>query len=249
MKTFDVFLKDEVIGNGFIKDTVVSDVFIKDRLNRIETIITKLIARETINVYDKLLIDCIINELNIFKYIQPEIDLDIKDKIGSITAIVYPLLKSKHIIKADIRFSSKKIISPNCIDLKIKTSEFGIYYLGLIAAGTTLNILTSPIDELTHAKILPVLKSDILLQLKISASAGKVIGGIGKLELVSYISELLEVMVHPASEQIYLYASANIDLCRFTKLNEIDNSTISEMDNLSLTEIDYSDITEKNFTY
>lgn len=91
MKTFDVYVKDRLI----------NDVFLKDRLTKLDIIIGTLVSREVFSFYDKMLIDCMVNELEFLKQIQGETSMEIQTELDRLAARVYALAQSIVVIDLD----------------------------------------------------------------------------------------------------------------------------------------------------
>lgn len=70
------------------------DVFLKDRLTKLDIIISTLVSREIFSFYDKMLINCVINELEFLKQIQGETSMEIDAELRRLSAKVHILAQS-----------------------------------------------------------------------------------------------------------------------------------------------------------
>lgn len=135
MKTFDVYVKDRLI----------NDVFLKDRLTKLDIIIGTLVSREVFSFYDKILIDCMVNELEFLKQIQGETSIEIQAEMARLAAKVYALAQSMVTIdvKADIIKSS---LASGKTALSIYTQPSDVL-LQVFDDYQTLQTLTAKLDS------------------------------------------------------------------------------------------------------
>lgn len=122
MKTFDVFLKDNITNmDVFFKDNITNvDVFLKDRLTYMDAVVRTLFSREYFTFSDKLLIDCFMNELTIIKKLQAATSMEIIAEVDRLLNMF--IMSAQYTMQLDIcaDSASGKIISGET-DMHINT--------------------------------------------------------------------------------------------------------------------------------
>ena len=124
MKTFDVFVKER-LGEITLKPMKTFDVFVKDRLTQIDITISTLVSREVFSFYDKMVIDCTLQELEFLKEISVQSGMDISVRLNRLYATVSALAKAAMTINSKVNFSQEDFIS-SAVELEISSLPFYI---------------------------------------------------------------------------------------------------------------------------
>lgn len=139
------------------------DVYLKNRLHEIDVIITQLVQRDTLTMYNILYLYCEIAEVNMLKSLKINSDMELQAKIEQILETVYEKLDSISYLDCDIDMT-EKVLTGGSTGMTLSVEEFSAIEKDLISCQSEMYLSVSPFDPFYT---LSLGKSDMEMELRL----------------------------------------------------------------------------------
>lgn len=121
------------------------NVYLQNRLTEMEVIITQLVQKNTFSIDNLMYLLFSINELNLYKQISSETNMEIDTKLENLLEMACELINQKIYLNTKVDLSSEFFCDTN-VNLELKTKPIEIYKKFLTGGNSCLEIFTQALD-------------------------------------------------------------------------------------------------------